>query len=401
MFRVLNHVLLLSPLSGAGHFVLASQTLRNSTDPNTSAIVSSQLPNKKSQAPPSTNTSDHQSVNFANVPTPLPYPLNKDNPWELQNWQDLNSGNCTVQDSFCSYEGFNKSIGNASISAFANQCLLWDASCAGNKTLAMDEFFNGTQSDLYNNQCFNLIDQGVASPQSLIAENNGTMGNLSQYGLCETYNPPERILAWKKIKSWMRTPECAAAKQAWAKQEKIPNDYWSDPNYANAASPCCRSCAVWANNVDLYYWPEPDINTSCLSIIGNSVHPYDFGATTAGYSTYWACAAKTTVTSTSTWTGNSLVDAYTTTTTISLITTAAIQFMANIPVKMPLINPWASSPCTEVDTTPRGPNSSNNSVENHGQQAIQARGHTLIIPSPITSAKNLTVSTLVVGNFTL
>lgn len=266
----------------------------------------------------------------------------------------------------------------------------------------MDEFFNGTVDDLYLNQCFELIDQGVASPQSLMAVNNGTRENLSPYGLCETYNPPERILAWKKIKSWMRTPECATARNVWANQEKIPNEYWTEHTvFPNASSPCCRSCVVWANNVDLYYWPEPDIDTSCLSIIGNSVHPYNFGATTAGDSTYWACAAKTTVTSTSTWTGSSLADVYTTTTTISLITTAAIEMMANIPVKMPLINPWASSPCTEVDTTPRGSNSSNDSVEKHGQQAIQARGHTLIIPSPITPANTLPISTLVLGNFTL
>lgn len=83
MFRLLNLVLLLSLLSGAGHFVLARQTLRNSTDLNTSAIVSSKSPSNIFQATSSTSTSDHQSVGYANVPTPLPYPLEKANPWEL------------------------------------------------------------------------------------------------------------------------------------------------------------------------------------------------------------------------------------------------------------------------------------------------------------------------------
>ena len=64
---------------------------------------------------------------------------------------------------------------------------------------------------------------------------------------------------------------------------------------------CCGSCEMNVQNVDIYYWPEPNVNTSCLSIIGDSVRPVDYGATRSVWTdgtetvndTYWGCDAKT------------------------------------------------------------------------------------------------------------
>ena len=347
MFHFLTLLLLLSLLSDAGHSILARQTLRvsglsASADQYTSAIVSSKLPYNGSQRLSSNSISDLQSISFTNVPTPLPYPLDSYDPGGLQNWQDLESGNCAVQDQFCSYEGFNNISGNASISAFADQCLLWDASCVGNRTLAIEEFFNTTEGGILNNRCFSNFDSGsagIALPEVSVGENTGQpiledAGNSSD---CKTYNPPERVSAWKKIKSWMRSSGCVSAQDEWVKMGGIGIE-----NSSNASSSYCGGCVVVAQNVDLYYWPEPDVNTSCLSIIGNSVHPFDFGATTASSplnsDVYWACAAKTPVTSTITWAGSNTADVLATT-TVSMITTAAVEVVGSISVKVPLINP--------------------------------------------------------------
>ena len=49
---------------------------------------------------------------------------------------------------------------------------------------------------------------------------------------------------------------------------------------ASGANPsCCGVCETNVDNVEIYYWPKPDVNTSCLSIIGDSIRPIDFGAT--------------------------------------------------------------------------------------------------------------------------
>ena len=159
--------MLFSPLTGAGRFFLARQTLRDltfsaSTNPNTSATVPSESPYNSSQATSSTSTSGHQTPTLNTVRPPLPYPLNMEYPFELQNWPDINSGYCAVEDAYCSYEGFNKTTGKASVSAFANQCLLWDTSCVGNKTLAIEEFFNTTEWGLLGNECFVSFDSSLA-----------------------------------------------------------------------------------------------------------------------------------------------------------------------------------------------------------------------------------------------
>ena len=58
--------------------------------------------------------------------------------------------------------------------------------------------------------------------------------------------------------------------------------------------PCCGECAFEPTVVDLYYWPEQDVDDSCLSLVGNTVYPVDFRTSTttasaAGVVTYWGC----------------------------------------------------------------------------------------------------------------
>lgn len=404
MFHLLSLLLLLPLINNAGHSILALQHLGTSrpsasADFNTSLLLSSKLPSPRSRATLTTDTSDRQSLSLNNVATPLPSPLDTTFGGR-QNWQDLNSGICLAHDEYCSYDGFKNISGDASVAPFANQCSLWDAACAGNRTLATEEFFHTTSGNLLGNLCFIGFDCGCEDGSEVVDANFGTSAeNITHESMsdCKKYNPPERLSLWKKMKSWMRSSGCVSAKDEWMNMGV--SNHTNTGNPSSVSDSCCGGCIVGAQNVDLYYWPEPGTNTSCLSIIGNSVHPFNFGATTAGISpslsTYWECTAKTPVVSITTGIDNSAI-----TTTNTMIMTATSASVGPISFKQSLINPWASSPCIEADSRPS--NGSNDSAEIHDKQAsIQARSHTLSIPPSFTQGNSLSISTLVLGNFTL
>lgn len=85
-----------------------------------------------------------------------------------------------------------------------------------------------------------------------------------------------------------------------------------------------------------------------------------------------------------------------------MTTTAMVMSVGSLPLKVPMIDPWDSSPCIDADEMSPGPNSLKDSAEIQGEHpSFQARGHTLIIPPPVTQGQNLSVSTVVIGNFTL
>ena len=100
----------------------------------------------------------------------------------VRNYEDVKSGFCDLADNFCSFKDANGTIRKASPVDMNDQCVLWDTSCSGNKTLAMERFFNAAFPDehiqrgnsILGNECFAL---------------NRT--NNSDY---VTYNPPDRLL---------------------------------------------------------------------------------------------------------------------------------------------------------------------------------------------------------------
>ena len=200
----------------------------------------------------------------------------------------------------------------------------------------------------------------------------------------------------------MRSPDCVTAqnerKKMGGKILEIPAPLI--PPEVGVPPSCCGVCAVGAANVDPYYWSEPDVDISCLDIIGTTVNPIGYGATTKalldGYTsgpneTFWACPAKNPITYHDM--GITYVQ--------STETTASLTSIGSLEVKVPKVNPWASSPCIKTDTSPPDSNGSNISVELHSRYGIQAREHSLIIPSSITKENGSPVSTAVLGNFTL
>ena len=140
--------------------------------------------------------------------------------------------------------------------------MLWDSSCSGNKTEALDEFFN----------------------------NSGTMKGLV-YNAWEYYPvnqklsgiPPENN---SKIISWMRDPDCRSSflewhtkhldQPIWTYTDRAENEDvistmdWSSVARTSGNGGCCDACELVGGNVDVYYWPVPEANTDCLASVGTT-----------------------------------------------------------------------------------------------------------------------------------
>ena len=179
-------------------------------------------------------------------------------------------GACSITDKYCSYNGTDRNPDGLS-----DQCMLCDNTCSGNQTLAIDQFFGQTQEFLYKNVCFTGDGDGPV-------ESN-----------CTQRNTPARYSEFARIKSWMRSPQCIASQSVYQKAHPAPDTEGmqgekraygkrdnSTQGHNSGGVTCCGTCNIEAGNVDVYYWPAPNANKSCLSIIGNSVNPPDFGATT-------------------------------------------------------------------------------------------------------------------------
>ena len=411
MLCLLRILLLLFPLNHGHLTVLAHQTvLERVPKPSVLATwntfaASPLMPGSSSAHVTSFATGIYNSSgNPINPTVPMPTLYNQKS---ANNIQDIRSGFCAIGDNFCSFKDSNGTIIEATATNFSDQCLLWDPSCTGNRTLAIQKFFDIAFSDAEIggddlNENGKLLDNGCFLQNSVVNSSD-----------CNRYNPPERLSDFGKIKNWMRSQQCVAAADEWmamtgnswptvfggrhmADLGIIAESADADDNPDSNSPSCCGTCNVWANNVDLYYWLEPDANSSCLSIIGKKSNlPLEYGATTniddGSTEIYWGC----TVTSTGTIDGEPGVS----TTVTSVLTTAEITTIGSLSVKVSSISPWSSSPCLEDDA---GSQPSNQSIMIHDKRAsIYAREHSLFVPSSITQADGLPISTLVSGNFTL
>ena len=410
MNHFINSLLPLLLLRGAAHSVLAHQTLPRAPAKSVAAYPDTHPPSASSQAYNSSQatsnfkTSGVPSHTLIDIPAPLPSPFQggfKDS----VNYENIISGYCAVDDEYCSFEG-SAGIGDSSTKVFTDQCLLWDTSCSGNRTLAINEFFNSTQKFLRRNSCFAQFSSGEAGISiSAVDPESGIMDSMDAIPSdCKKYNPPERKSEWQDIKEWMRSSECVSAQRDWIKMGgEVPASISSE-----VAPSCCGLCVVGVDTVDLYYWPEPDVNTSCLNIVGTNMNHFTYGATTGGMGdhggfetgTYWACSAKPPAISNYTQAGTSPGATETITSVYPIVTTAIVTTIGSLPIKVSLFNPWSSSPCIDTDTSPRDPNGSIISAEPHIRHAIQARAHSIDVQSS-TSQDSSSVSTVVLGSFTL
>ena len=417
MFHLLNFLMLLSSISSSSSatapFIYPRQTqspsasnlssTSTSSTPGTSNIMQthngSYITSSATKVSYSTVKSNVSSSIIA-LPTPLVVnefdgfgPYAKKN---LKNYENIKSGFCDLTDNFCSFKDNNGTIREATPKSVEDQCVLWDTSCSGNKTLAMEKFFNiafPDRNDTYDDS--SITGNDCFAQQQWIPQSD-----------CVTYNPPDRLLEWQKMKDWMRSSECVSAAEEWQNMtghkwgfifKAGVNESYSDWRSFYGPEPpgpsCCSFCDVYAENVDIYYWPEPDADLSCLTTIGGSLRPLDYGATVKtdstpnGYDglwypttiTYWACNTTDPI-----FPGTTFTD----------LTTAIVTTIGHLAAKVPLYNPWDPSPCVEDNTGSQG---SNQSLKiRDGNASISAR-----IPSSITQNNALPVSTIVSEGFTL
>lgn len=417
----MNHLfnsLLFLLIRHAGQVTLAHQTLlRRVPDLSVPAFLdsptlrtSAQAYNS-SQATSSAITFGIPSQTSIGVPTPLPSPF-QGGFIDSKNYQDIISGHCAIVDNYCSFEG-SRGIVSSSSTGLIDQCLLWDTSCFGNRTSAIDKFFNTTYGLLQGNSCFSQFSSGVlpGDPDITVPavdpETGIFISNMVIPSDCKKYNPPERISEWQNMKTWMRSSECVSAQNEWMQRSGKDSPYPSDAP-SEVIPSCCGGCNVGVDTVGIYYWPEPDVNTSCLDIVGTDMNAWAYGATTGPMidqgqenGTYWACSLKTPKTSTFTHPVTKAGATEVVTSVYSILTTAEVVDIGSLPVKIPRIDPWSSSPCIDADTSPQDSNSSHGSAELPVRHVIQARGHTLVNQF-ITSQGNASpANTVVLGDLTL
>ena len=405
--RCLFKLLLLLPLlKQENHIISAQQTLpRRISRPsvtaasNISGVLSSIRANSSSSASWSRSMINNHTQVKVSATAVLPisvYPNteNTGNHRATKLNQDIKSATCAMKDLYCSSNKISGAVGNVNATGVDDLCSLWDPTCSGNRTSATKKFFDlDFQRDVLGNRCF-------------VLEGSVNLGNISD---CDRNNPPRRMSEFQEMKDWMRSQQCVSAGQGQRPDESgldpdsqmAINNAWDPTVYQIVPEPhpsCCGYCHTNVMNVDIYYWPERDINTSCLSIIGDSVRPVTFGATTQveSYGTnttthfYWGCAPKPS-TYYDTFRSRSITDPI-------LTTTAMIRTIGTLLVKVYLSDPWSPSPCTETVMSQQ----SNGSVTAQDEHArMHARDHTLIISSSVTHMDIPPVTTMVSGNFTL
>ena len=263
---------------------------------------------------------------------------------------------CLLQEAYCSLQGPGHSL-----DGLKDECVLWDSTCSGNKSLATTQFYGSVVNALLKNVCFR-----DSSPD------------------CSKNNPVGRLSAFDKVKSWMRSPECESDDPRIIDMENgEDSDVIKEDLFLNQT--CCDNCMVDVDRVDVYYWPDAHANTSCLSIVGDEISDLAAGATTGeGGTVYWGCTSRDS--SQASGVGSPLV-------VTSIVTTAILTSIASMTFRTYLYNPWMSWPC---ETSPTSLSSNlDPKVKPHDTlPSILPRGHTLVAP-------NGSVSTAVLGNFTL
>lgn len=261
-----------------------------------------------------------------------------------------NNSTCGIADSYCSLRGPSHSM-----DGLEDQCILWDKSCCGEKTSAASKFWT-TRGLLEDNSCFYR-----PSPE------------------CSTSNPPGRMSVFSDVKSWMRQPECL----------KLHHEMFPDPNHEAQFQEdlffnvtCCGYCEVIAEKVDVYYWPTPDADTSCQSIVGDEVSSVADGATTnADGDVYWGCTYSIPEGDRDNFSDS-----------LSLLTTASLTTIASLKFKAYAFNPWDPSPCMNT-TSSVSPQFNRTTAVPHRAVTLRPRAHSLLAGGNI--------STAVLGTYTL
>ena len=101
-------------------------------------------------------------------------------------------------------------------------CTLWNKTCTGNVTLAMNDFFNASLAMWPAYAC-------TGNKTEDACDHFGNLGGL-QYA--------------DALESWMRSPACLVTSSIWSKEQPKTADLYQYPN----RSSCCEACNPAAFN---------------------------------------------------------------------------------------------------------------------------------------------------------
>ena len=252
----------------------------------------------------------------------------------------------------------------------SEECVLWDDTCHGDKQNAASIFFGKTLPALLENECFTVTD---SAEDVVVGLNQEGDEETAPYDPAQCPGgisgvPPATSSLWSTMKSWMREPACASSSLEYSSPV-------GQPPAQNIIYGCCGPCAIDGPNVDVYYWPSPEANTSCLNIIGTSVNPPTEGATTALGYTYWGYTPT-----------DANIDK-------QVVTTMVYTSINGIYFKMPMSNPWESKPGASISThtglwylpSTTLPNWSTSKIQRRAKSpeaTIQARANPIAISNP-------------------
>ncbi|KAL9066628.1 MAG: hypothetical protein Q9161_007458 [Pseudevernia consocians] len=146
---------------------------------------------------------------------------------------------------------------------FPDQCLLWDNQCTGNRTEALDLFFNNSGT-LYN------VVYGAHCIWSREYE-------------CAPWLPSPAVLP--DFLDWLRKPECVQSfyeyhthhtdQPPWTWSGRIFDGWstytidWNTVATTTSSVGCCEQCTILGGNVDVYYWPVSGAKEDCVLTIGS------------------------------------------------------------------------------------------------------------------------------------
>ena len=71
--------------------------------------------------------------------------------------QVVKSATCAMKDLYCSSNKTSGAMSNVNATSIDNLCSVWDPTCSGNRTLAMNKFLDlDFERDVLGNRCFVL-----------------------------------------------------------------------------------------------------------------------------------------------------------------------------------------------------------------------------------------------------
>ena len=353
--------------------IVCSATFANNHARNTGPAVSSDQ-NSTQQLTKTWRVSDVNSTSTSHNSSHRIAFRTGTNSRNISTIESMPLGECHCGNGSCSSTMSNTSPGRHHSDAdksYANQCVLWDNHCCGNITTAMNTFFNYTIFHL--RECLH--------PGKI---------NLSNK-VCGLREDRDRMA---ELETWMRSPKCLSTAVSWQSSHPTeaaqPFDNWDT---------CCGPCAATGRTVDIYYWPEPGADDSCLSIVENSAHPLAFGGTvtTDPYTTnwymgvvsvkdpplvtYWGCTPQSSGPKS------------------SVITTAYLTTYDQLTFKVSKSNPWIPPGCVGPSDRYSIAESSNSARPLSNISSLGS--HTLRSQSPVTQFNTTLPVTAVSDGYTL